>query len=103
MPRRKLPDGAVLQAASEGLELQRQRIEAQRRSPHTKPAIPLAQICQAVEHEVPSPPVLADSAHGDDTRFREGITDLELPYVAGVHEKVTVWRPAEVPQPQPRL
>ena len=68
----------------------------------TKPAIALAQIRQAVEQEVPSAPVLADSAYGNDTRFREGITELQLPYVVGVHENTTVWRPGEVPRPKPR-
>ena len=68
----------------------------------TKPAIALAQIRQAVEQEVPAAPVLADSAYGNDTQFREGITELELPYVVGVHENMTVWRPGEVPRPQPR-
>ena len=68
----------------------------------TKPAIALAQIRQAVEQEVPSAPVLADSASGNDTRFREGITELELSYVVGVRENTTVWRPGEVPRPKPR-
>jgi len=68
----------------------------------TKPAIALAQIRQAVEQEVPSAPVLADAAYGNDTQFRGGITDLELRYVVGVHKNMTVWRPAEVPQPKQR-
>jgi SRSO17 transposase len=29
---------------------------------------------------VPPAPVLADSAYGNETRFREGITELELQY-----------------------
>ncbi len=36
----------------------------------TKPAIALAQIRQAVEQGVPGAPVLADSAYGNETRFR---------------------------------
>jgi len=68
----------------------------------TKPAIALSQIRQAVEHEVPSAPVLADSGYGNDTEFRQGITELELLYVVGVHDNTTVWRPDEVPQPKPR-
>jgi SRSO17 transposase len=68
----------------------------------TKPAIALAQIRQAVEQEVPSAPVLADAAYGNDTQFRGGITDLELQYVVGVHKNMTVWRPGEVPQPKQR-
>jgi len=68
----------------------------------TKPAIALAQIRQAVEQGVPPAPVLADSAYGNETRFREGITELELPYAVGVHENMTVWPPGEVPRPKQR-
>jgi SRSO17 transposase len=68
----------------------------------TKPAIALAQIRRAVEQEIPTAPVLADSAYGNDTGFREGITKLSLPYVVGVHENTTVWRPGEAPRPKPR-
>jgi len=68
----------------------------------TKPSIALSQIRQAVEQEVPPAPVLADSGYGNDTPFREGITELKLPYVVGVHENMTVWRPGEVPRPKPR-
>ena len=68
----------------------------------TKPAIALAQIRQAVEQEVPSAPVLADSGYGNDTEFRQGITELELLYVVGIHDNTTVWRADEVPQPKPR-
>jgi SRSO17 transposase len=68
----------------------------------TKPAIALAQIRRAVAQEVPTAPILADSAYGNDTRFREGITELGLPYVVGVHENMTVWPPGEVPRPKPR-
>ena len=68
----------------------------------TKPAIALEQIRQTVEQEVPSAPVLADAAYGNDTQFRERITDLELRYVVGVHENMTVWPPGETPRPKHR-
>jgi len=68
----------------------------------TKPAMALAQIRQAVEQGVPPAPVLADSAYGNETRFREGISELELRYAVGVHENMTVWQPGEVPQPKKR-
>jgi SRSO17 transposase len=68
----------------------------------TKPAIALAQIGQAVEQGVALAPVLADSAYGNETRFREGITELGLRYAVGVHENLTVWRPGETPRPKPR-
>jgi SRSO17 transposase len=53
----------------------------------TKPVIALAQIRQAVEQGVPPAPVLADSAYGNETRFREGITELDLQYAVGVHPR----------------
>ncbi len=53
------------------------------------PLAALAQIRQAVEQGVPRAPVLADSAYGNETRFREGITELELRYAVGVHENMT--------------
>ncbi|MGH9454399.1 MAG: IS701 family transposase [Terriglobia bacterium] len=68
----------------------------------TKPAIALAQIRQAVEQGVPPAPVLADSAYGNETRFREGIGELKLQYAVGIHENLTVWRPGETPRPKPR-
>ncbi|MCW5982744.1 MAG: IS701 family transposase [Bryobacteraceae bacterium] len=68
----------------------------------TKPAIALAQIRRAAEQGVSRGPVLADSAYGNETRFREGITELELTYTVGVHENMTVWPPGEAPRPKPR-
>jgi SRSO17 transposase len=68
----------------------------------TKPAIALAQIRQAVEQGIPPAPVLADSAYGNETRFREGISELGLQYAVGVHENMTVWPPGEMPQPKKR-
>src|ERR1700694_1467707 len=68
----------------------------------TKPAIALAQIRQAVKQGVSSGPVLADSAYGNETRFREGITEMELRYAVGVHENLTVWPPGEVARPKKR-
>jgi SRSO17 transposase len=68
----------------------------------TKPAMALAQIRQAVEQEIPTAPVLADSAYGNDSQFREGLTAMHLLYAVGVHENMTVWPPGETPQPKPR-
>jgi len=68
----------------------------------TKPAIALARIRQAVEQGVSRAPVLADSAYGHETRFREGVTELDLRYAVGVHENMTVWPPGEVPRTKPR-
>ena len=68
----------------------------------TKPMIALEQIRQAVEQGIPAAPVLADSAYGNDTRFREGVAELNLRYVVGVQENTTVWRPGEVPERKKR-
>ena len=44
----------------------------------TKPAIALRQIRQALEQGLPPAPVLADAGYGNETRFREEITELGL-------------------------
>jgi len=63
----------------------------------TKPTIALQQIRKAVEEEVTRAPVLADAAYGNDSQFREGLTELRLTYVVGVQGSMTVWRPGEAP------
>jgi SRSO17 transposase len=66
----------------------------------TKPEIALEQIRAAVERELPRAPVLADSAYGSDTEFREGITELGLLYMMGIKSSVTVWEPGQRPLPK---
>jgi SRSO17 transposase len=68
----------------------------------TKPTIALQQIRQAVEQEVARAPVLADAAYGNDSQFREELTELGLAYVVGVQGPTTVWRPGEAPLPAKR-
>jgi SRSO17 transposase len=68
----------------------------------TKPAIALQQIRKAMEEEVPTAPVLADAAYGNDSQFREGLTDLGLEYVVGVQKSMTVWRAGKAPLPAKR-
>ena len=63
----------------------------------SKPAIARQQIRAAVEQGVPQAPVLADAAYGTDTRFREAISELGLPYVVGIMSSVSVWKPGEAP------
>jgi SRSO17 transposase len=65
----------------------------------TKPDIALEQIRKAVRDEVATAPVLADAAYGDNYDFREGVTQLNLRYVAGVREHTTVWKPGKSPLP----
>jgi SRSO17 transposase len=68
----------------------------------TKPAIALQQIRKAVEEEVIPAPVLSDAAYGNDSHFREGLTELGLEYVLGIQKSTTVWRPGEAPRPAKR-
>src|SRR5437899_6817075 len=62
----------------------------------TKPVIALGQIRQALAAGVTAAPVLADAAYGDETKFREQLSELGLPYVVGVRGRTTVWRPGEI-------
>ena len=68
----------------------------------TKPTIALQQIRKAVEEEVTRAPVLADAAYGNDSQFREGLSELHLTYVVGVQGSATVWRHGEAPLPAMR-
>jgi SRSO17 transposase len=68
----------------------------------TKPEIALQQIRAALDRKVPSAPVLADAAYGNDTKFREGITELGLLYVVGIQSSTSVWKPGQAPLPKRR-
>ena len=48
----------------------------------TKPEIALAQMRQAIAAGVPMGVVLADAGYGDETAFRDGITELGMLYAA---------------------
>jgi SRSO17 transposase len=59
----------------------------------TKPAL-AADLCeQASGWEIPTAPILADSAYGDDSRFRSRLDAQELEYVLAVSAKVSVYGP----------
>ena len=45
-------------------------------------------------------PVLADAAYGNDTAFRDGITELGLLYAVGIQSSVSVWAPGQAPLPK---
>jgi len=66
----------------------------------TKPEIAVEQIRAAVDRQIPSGPVLADAAYGNDSKFREGISELGLLYVVGVQSSTTVWKPGQAPMPK---
>ena len=63
----------------------------------TKREIALQQIRTALDREIPTAPVLTDAAYGNDTGFRDGITELGLLYVVGIQSSVSVWKPGQAP------
>jgi SRSO17 transposase len=65
----------------------------------TKPEIALQQMRQARADGVPPGVALADPAYGNDSKFRAGITELEMPYAVGIMPSTMVWRPGEAPLP----
>jgi SRSO17 transposase len=65
----------------------------------TKPEIALDQIRAAVEAEVVRGVVLADAAYGNDSEFRDQLSQLGLNYVVGVQSSMTVWEPGKQPLP----
>ena len=68
----------------------------------TKPAIALDQIGQALADGVPPGVVVTDAGYGNDTDFRDGITALGLPYVAGILGTTGLWPPGAGPLPPAR-
>jgi SRSO17 transposase len=65
----------------------------------TKPQIALGQIRRALEQEMTPGIVVADAGYGVDTRFRKGVSELDLEYVVGVRSSTTVWNPGKSPYP----
>lgn len=65
----------------------------------TKPAIALDQMRQAIACGVPTGVVLADAGYGDETDFRDGITELGMLYSVGIRPATTVWAPGTAPLP----
>ncbi len=65
----------------------------------TKPQIALEQIRTAVTQGITRGAVLADTAYGSDTAFRDGLTALGLAYVLEVKSSTTVWAPGTKPLP----
>jgi len=65
----------------------------------TKPQIALDQIRQAIADGVPKGIVLADAGYGNDTDFRDALTEMKLSYVVGVQSSIGVWAPGTAPLP----
>src|SRR4051794_5102938 len=68
----------------------------------TKPSIALGQIGQALAAGVPPGVVVTDAGYGNDTDFRDGVTAVGLPYVAGILGTTSLWPPGAGPLPPAR-
>jgi SRSO17 transposase len=68
----------------------------------TKPEIALEQIRWACEAGLPRGMVLVDAGYGHDSKLRTGITELGLPYVAGIQPQTLVWAPRTRPGHAPQ-
>lgn len=56
----------------------------------TKPEIALEQLRGALKSGTPPGVVLADAGYGDDTSFRDGITELGILYAVGIRPATTI-------------
>src|SRR3954462_1855143 len=65
----------------------------------TEPAIALGQVRQALADGVPPGVVVTDAGYGNDTDFRDGITGLGLPHVAGIQGTTGLWPAGAGPLP----
>jgi SRSO17 transposase len=65
----------------------------------TKPQIAIQQIHNAHTVGVPLGTLLADAAYGNETAFRDQLTELGIPYVLAVQGTTTVWPPGVEPLP----
>lgn len=67
----------------------------------TKPQIALDQIKWACETGLPRGVVLIDAGYGAEAKFRTGISNLNLRYVAGIKSTTNVWAPGTSALPPP--
>ena len=65
----------------------------------TKPQIAPDRMRQAVADGVPKGIVLTDAGYGNDTSFRDALTEMELSYVVGVQSSTAVRAPGTAPLP----
>lgn len=63
-----------------------------------KPEIALEQLRSALAAGVPRGPVLADAGYGNNTGFRDTVTEeFKLPYVVGIESSTSVWPEGQEP------
>ena len=65
----------------------------------TKPHIALDQLRAAVADGIRAEVVLADAGYGNDTDFRDGITEIGMAYAVGIQSSTSVWSPGMEPLP----
>jgi len=65
----------------------------------TKPQIALDQLCAARAAGIGAEVVLADAGYGNDTDFRDGITETGLAYAVGIQSSTSLWPPGAQPLP----
>ena len=65
----------------------------------TKPQIALNQLRAARAVGIKADVVLADAGYGNDTDFRDGITEIGLAYGVGIQSSTSLWRPGVQPPP----
>jgi len=65
----------------------------------TKPQIALDQLRAAHAAGIAAEMVLADAGYGNDTDFRDGITQIGLAYAVGINPATTLWPPGMQPLP----
>jgi SRSO17 transposase len=68
----------------------------------SKPQLALGQLRAALETGVAAAAVLVDAGYGTDTDFRDGVTELGLPYVVGIQSSTSLWPPGVEPLPPKR-
>jgi SRSO17 transposase len=59
----------------------------------TKPRLAASLAEEAAGWEIPTAPILADAAHGDDAAFRTWLVELGLEYVVAVRAETSVYGP----------
>ncbi|WGS40336.1 IS701 family transposase [Burkholderia sp. JSH-S8] len=65
----------------------------------TKPQIAITQLRDARQSGAPDGVVLADAGYGNDTAFRDAISELGLLYAVGIQSSTRVWPPGRAPLP----
>ena len=65
----------------------------------TKPQIALDQLRAARAVGIEADLVLADAGYGNDTDFRDGVTEIGLSYAVGIQSTTTLWPPGSAPLP----